>query len=204
MSKEPVEFAILKIEREIEGAAHGLRLLCLNPEVHGSFLGNRSFRAIPLRQDDKEKRVRRRGTCAFLFTMKKQSGPSSAAESGSRPRRNTAKRKGEVAEAAFLSKATDLGFDVAKPWGDSARFDFIVHAGSRCWRVQVKSAGSCQWRGYGVRPSGNQHVAYTQDDIDFLVAYIVPESIWYVIPVEAIHGLSKAVVFSASQAQLAI
>ena len=36
------------------------------------------------------------------------------------------KRRGEIAELAFLLKATSLGFGVAKPWGDSDRFDFII------------------------------------------------------------------------------
>jgi len=48
--------------------------------------------------------------------------------------------KGEAGEAAFLNKATGLGFDVAKPWGDSSPFDFIVCTGLRCWRVQVKTS----------------------------------------------------------------
>lgn len=122
--------------------------------------------------------------------MKKENELSSEAGTVKKFRRKTAKRKGEVAEAAFLSKAAELGFDVAKPWGDSAAFDFIVHSGPRCWRVQVKSTGSCRWQGYGVRTSGNS-VAYTKDDVDFLVAYIVPENIWYVIPVEDIQGISR-------------
>jgi hypothetical protein len=36
------------------------------------------------------------------------------------------KRRGEMGEAAFLLKASALGFGVAKPWGDSERYDFIV------------------------------------------------------------------------------
>src|SRR5205807_1544095 len=52
----------------------------------------------------------------------------------------TGKRLGEVAEAAFLAKASDLGFRVAKPWGDSDPYDFIVETGGRLWKVQVKSA----------------------------------------------------------------
>jgi hypothetical protein len=122
--------------------------------------------------------------------MKKESEPSPEAATVKKFRGKTAKRKGEVAEAAFLSKATELGFDVAKPWGDSAPFDFIVHAGPRCWRVQVKSAGCCRSQGYGVKTSGNT-ITYTKDNIDFLVAYIVPENIWYVIPVEDIDGLTR-------------
>jgi len=33
---------------------------------------------------------------------------------------------GELAELAFMSKAASLGFGVAKPYGDSGRFDFIL------------------------------------------------------------------------------
>jgi PD-(D/E)XK endonuclease len=51
--------------------------------------------------------------------------------------RNT-KRTGELSEAAFLLKAETLGFHLAKPWGDSERYDFILDTGSRLWRVQLK------------------------------------------------------------------
>jgi hypothetical protein len=38
----------------------------------------------------------------------------------------TGKRRGGMAEAKFLAKASELGFGVAKPWGDSDAYDFIV------------------------------------------------------------------------------
>lgn len=50
----------------------------------------------------------------------------------------TGKRRGEMAEAKFLAKASELGFGVAKPWGASDAYDF-VQTGGRLW-VQVKSA----------------------------------------------------------------
>ncbi len=59
----------------------------------------------------------------------------------------TRKRRGEMAEAAFLHKASRLGFGVAKPWGDSDPYDLIVDSGRRLWRVQVKSA--YRWGEYG-------------------------------------------------------
>ena len=97
--------------------------------------------------------------------------------------RLTTKRRGEVAEAAFLHKAASFGFTVAKPWGESDRFDFLVQSGSRCWRGQVKSAYTQSEWGYGFHACGNvQSQTYTRDDIDFLVAYIVPENVWYVVP----------------------
>jgi hypothetical protein len=44
-----------------------------------------------------------------------------------------AKEKGELAELAFLHKAASLGFGVARPYGDSERYDFILDSGERFW-----------------------------------------------------------------------
>lgn len=52
------------------------------------------------------------------------------------------KALGEAVEAAFLAKATMLGFPVLKPWGDSRPYDFAVESGRRLWKVQVKVATS--------------------------------------------------------------
>jgi PD-(D/E)XK endonuclease len=103
----------------------------------------------------------------------------------------TRKRGGEAAEAAFLAKATCLGFGLAKTWGDSDLFDFVVHSGPQCWRVQVKSANEPGETGYFIR-AGNTKAVYTKQQIDFLVAYIVPVNAWYVIPVEALNGKASA------------
>jgi len=99
---------------------------------------------------------------------------------------DTQKWAGEQAEAAFLNKATSLGLSVCKPWGDSERYDLIVGSGSRLSRVQVKSTQyeyPAKHR-YSIR---NLHhgTLYTEEDIDFLVVYIVPLNIWYIIPVKA-------------------
>jgi PD-(D/E)XK nuclease superfamily protein len=66
----------------------------------------------------------------------------------------TRKSRGEAAEAAFLAKAASLGFGVAKPWGDSERYDFIIDSGHNFWRVQVKSTGRSIGRRYQVKTSG--------------------------------------------------
>jgi hypothetical protein len=98
------------------------------------------------------------------------------------------KKRGELAELAFLHKAASLGFDVSKPYGDSNRYDFIVHSGQHFWRVQIKSSSNFRFGGYMVhaqRSANGQRIPYTADEIDFLVAYIVPEDEWFVIPVRA-------------------
>src|SRR6202451_4906871 len=52
------------------------------------------------------------------------------------PRPNT-KITGERSEAAFLAHALNLELAIAKPWGDSRRYDFIIDNGARLWRVQT-------------------------------------------------------------------
>jgi len=46
------------------------------------------------------------------------------------------KNLGELAELAFMRKAASMGFAVAKPWGDSDRYDVIVRFENVFWRVQ--------------------------------------------------------------------
>lgn len=97
----------------------------------------------------------------------------------------TRKRRGEMAEAAFLHKASRLGFGVSKPWGDSEPYDLIVDSGAKLWRVQVKSASRPnEYGGYMFRATGSDtRKKYSLKEIDVLVAYIVPEDLWYVVPV---------------------
>jgi PD-(D/E)XK endonuclease len=101
-----------------------------------------------------------------------------------------AKRRGELSELAFFYKAASLGFGVAKPWGDSERYDFILDSGQRLWRVQVKSGGHHHNRRYGLHGMcGNrEQTQYTSAEIDFLAGYLIPLDIWYIIPVEKIQN----------------
>ena len=108
----------------------------------------------------------------------------------------TGKRLGEIAEAAFLAKAAALGFGVAKPWGDSDRYDFILDWAGKLWRVQVKSAHRAgEDGGYSFRAHGQSSVAYKEDEIDALVAYIVPEDVWYVFPGNVFRSLRSLKLF---------
>ncbi len=106
----------------------------------------------------------------------------------------TRKRRGEAAEAAFLARATHLEFTVCLPWGDSERYDSVVERGRGFLRVQVKSATGHAEHRYRVKTAGASGVPYTPAEIDFFVAYIVPEDIWYIIPIEAI-GRRKGIHF---------
>lgn len=99
------------------------------------------------------------------------------------------KQRGEMAELAFMYKAATLGFAVAKPWGDSDRYDAVVGAGRVFWRVQIKSAWAREpgRSGYAIKTERRAGVPYTCGEIDFLVAYIFAVDAWYIFPVSVIE-----------------
>jgi hypothetical protein len=103
-----------------------------------------------------------------------------------RQRELTTKRRGELAELAFTYKAATMGFGVAKPYGDSERYDFVLDVGGRFVRVQVKSSTTLLNGLYHInchRRAGGRAVPYSPSEIDFLVAYIIPEDAWFILPI---------------------
>src|SRR4051812_30769290 len=98
--------------------------------------------------------------------------------------------RGELAELAFMRKAASLGFGVAKPWGDSDRYDVVVRFENTFWRVQIKSVlGKSPSRNhYRVQTANSRKQTYSPKDIDFLVAYIFAEDVWYVIPAHIVEN----------------
>jgi PD-(D/E)XK endonuclease len=119
-----------------------------------------------------------------------------------RPLKLTPKQLGEIAEAEFIAKAVGMGFVVARPWGDSEPYDFIVNPKKsfHFWRVQVKSAhvvgadGGCSFRAH----DHNQR-SYSSEDIDALVAYARPMNAWYVMPVRVVEELKSLMLYPESR-----
>lgn len=108
------------------------------------------------------------------------------------------KRRGELAELAFTLKAARLGFAVAKPYGDSERYDFILEArrsASRpLSRVQVKCSAQLlngMYRVNAHRRLAGRAVPYLPAEVDFLAAYILPEDTWYILPLAATRGVTS-------------
>ncbi len=99
------------------------------------------------------------------------------------PNIRTTKAKGEWAEMMFMAKATALGFTVCHPYGDNQPFDFLVfYPGGRAWRVQIKSAWSQSDGMFRFKTTGCGRRRYRRNEVDFIIAYIVPHDAWYVIP----------------------
>jgi hypothetical protein len=111
----------------------------------------------------------------------------------------TTKRRGELAELAFTLKATTLGFAVSKPYGDSERYDFIVDSHEpntmpKLSRVQVKCSTQLVdglYRTNAHRRINGRAVPYKLTEIDFIIAYIIPEDSWFILPLRDILGLTS-------------
>ena len=101
---------------------------------------------------------------------------------------DNSKRSGEAVEAAFLAKVCSLRIPVCKPWGDSERYDFVVDWGKGFWRVQVKGGSYYERSKYQVGAGGKGR-PFTKEDMDFVVVHIVPEDLWYIVPIEVAEGL---------------
>jgi hypothetical protein len=129
-------------------------------------------------------------------------GITICAMAGENPPKLTPKQLGEIAEAEFIAKAVGMGFVVAKPWGDSEPYDFIVNPKKSFifWRVQVKSAhtigadGGCSFRAHD-----HNQKSYTARDIDALVAYARPMNAWYVMPVRVVEELKSLMLYPESR-----
>jgi len=111
----------------------------------------------------------------------------------------TYKRRGEWAELLFMTVAQGLGFNVAKPWGDSARYDVSIEQDGRFLRVQVKSTENPKGDGYLCQLLRLGDTFYTAKDIDYFALYVVPVDVWYIFPVKTLWGMTAVVLTPSSK-----
>jgi PD-(D/E)XK endonuclease len=106
------------------------------------------------------------------------------------------KLRGEWAEMVFMTRATELGLPVSKPWGESRSYDFVVGRPGCFVAVQVKSTTFELDEGYICSVSGNK--PYPPGSYDFLAAYVIYDDAWYIIPEAEVRGLTKVTLYPES------
>lgn len=123
------------------------------------------------------------------------------------------KKVGELIEAIFQVQALQRGFIVSKPFGDSAKYDFVLDFEGKLSRVQVKTTNhlykkTANAKGCFIvktsRCSGKWR--YKSKDVDFIAVYVTEKDTWYIIPVSAVCsrsiGLYPHVVGSKSKNEI--
>jgi hypothetical protein len=100
------------------------------------------------------------------------------------------KKRGEWVELLFMTVAAGLGFNVAKPWGETNSYDVVIENEGRFLRMQVKSTEVwkdgcyvCHLHAYGNR-------LYTEKQIDYYAIYVLPEDVWYIFPAQTLAGMT--------------
>jgi hypothetical protein len=94
------------------------------------------------------------------------------------------KQRGEWVELQFMAHAAKHRFAVSKPWGDTQAYDVGVEHRENFLRVQVKSCSRRKGAGYYCKfqPHPNKKQAYSLEQIDLFAAYVIPDDVWYLIP----------------------
>jgi hypothetical protein len=113
-----------------------------------------------------------------------------------KPKISDKKLRGEWAEMVFMTRATELGLPVSKPWGESRSYDFVVGRPAHFVAVQVKSTTSALEQGWVCKLRGSK--PYPPGSFDFLAAYIVFEDAWYIIPEEEVLGMDNITLHTGS------
>jgi len=98
------------------------------------------------------------------------------------------RQRGDVAELKFVVRAIENNLQVSKPLMGFLHYDYIVDCFGELARVQVKATSRYEY-GYKVAVSyGATKIPYSPNEIDYFAIYIVPEKIWYLIPVDVLGG----------------
>lgn len=110
------------------------------------------------------------------------------------------KYKGNLTELLCLAAFTKLGYQISIPYGDHARYDFIVDINNKLYRIQCKTATECakgvyvfSCRSTAANRSRVASRSYTNNEIDYFATIIENEC--YLVPINETGGRSKRLRF---------
>lgn len=99
------------------------------------------------------------------------------------------KKRGEWAEALFITEALRRGWEVFTEHGDSSSYDVIVSKGDIMRTIQVKSTFVVNdKRSVWTVSRGSRKKTPYKDGLDFFALYCHNTGVWYMITPEEIAG----------------
>lgn len=97
------------------------------------------------------------------------------------------KAKGAQTELECITYLHGLGYDISIPWGDNARYDFVLDVNHKLYKIQCKTSSLQEEGVYKfkcnstyVNAQGNRTENYTAEEVDFFCTFI--EGKCYLIP----------------------
>lgn len=112
---------------------------------------------------------------------------------------------GTMGEVGFVYKALRNKLKVSKPIGIYP-YDFIVDNEKGLYRIQVKTCTSYNKQTYSYtlstkrKQSKNESFNYSEKDIDFIAAYVLPLDTWYIIPIKELTDIKGIALFPHNRA----
>jgi hypothetical protein len=104
------------------------------------------------------------------------------------------KKRGEWVELLFMTVAAGIGFNVAKPWGETNSYDVVIEHEGRFLRMQVKSTEMWMNGSYLCQLHSAGKNLYTAKTIDYYAIYVLPDDVWYIFPARTLEGMTAVAV----------
>ena len=114
------------------------------------------------------------------------------------------KAVGAQTELQCITYLHGLGYNISIPWGDNARYDFVLDVNNKLYKIQVKTARIksegvyvISTKSTSMNRSGNKIKHYTKDDIDYFATFIKNQC--YLIPFKETSRSEKTLRFLPPQ-----
>ena len=110
------------------------------------------------------------------------------------------KARGAQTELECITYLHGLGYDISIPWGDNARYDFVLDIEDKLYKIQCKTSHLREEGVYTFKCSstyinsqGNHRVAYDKNQVDFFCTFINGKC--YLIPYDETGHREKVMRF---------
>lgn len=118
------------------------------------------------------------------------------------------KQIGNITELETMLTFIKLGYNVLTPYGDCERYDFVVDAGNKFYKIQSKTSNSkddgasFSFSGRSCNRKGGKivHHQYTNEEIDYFVTVFNGQC--YLIPVEECGADKRLRILPAKNGQV--
>lgn len=103
------------------------------------------------------------------------------------------KEIGDVSEASVIAHFLKRGFLVSVPFGDRARYDLVVEAYKKLYRIQIKTIqyypSFLQLRAYSITTKNGKYIknVYSSGEVDYVVGYCRETDKVYIISPEELN-----------------
>lgn len=119
--------------------------------------------------------------------------------------------KGKASEHYFIYECLSRGIKISTPLQEDSKYDFLLDYNNNIVRVQLKSCFKARkdivkkgiyrsiYYRYFMRLCSNNRKNYTAKEVDFIICFIEPTKIYYILPIKIAHKISSFTINSTNE-----